>query len=68
MATIIINPASNNNSGDNGMGFFLGVIVLIVFAILLFVYALPYLRGLGGSNGVQINVPKDIDVNVKQTE
>jgi len=69
MATTIVNPAPNNNSSDNnGMGFLLGVIVLIVFVVLFFVYALPYIRGLSGSGGIQINVPKNINVNVQQTK
>ena len=69
MATTIVNPApSNNSSGNNGTGFLVGIIVLIVFAVLFFVYALPYIRGIGGNNGVQVNVPKSIDVNVKQTK
>lgn len=69
MATTIINPAPNNNSSDNnGMGFLLGIIVLIVFVILFFVYALPYVRGLTGSGRIQVNVPKSIDVNVKQSK
>jgi hypothetical protein len=68
MATTIVNPAPNNNSSDNnGMGFLLGVIVLIVFVVLFFVYALPYIRGLN-SGGVQVNVPKSINVNVKQSK
>lgn len=69
MATTIINPAPNKNpSGNNGMGFLVGAIILIVFAFLFFVYALPYIQGLSGNNGVQVNVPKSIDVNVKQTK
>lgn len=69
MATTIVNPAPNNNpSGNDGMGFLVGVVILIVFAFLFFVYALPYLRGLSGNNGAQVNVPKSIDVNVKQTK
>ena len=68
MATTIINPAPNNNSSNNGVGFLLGAIVLIVFAVLFFIYALPYIRGLSGSGGVQVNVPvpKSINVNVQQ--
>lgn len=68
MATTIINPTPSNegSSGNNGMGFLLGAIVLIVFAVLFFVYGLPYLQGLTGSGGVQVNVPKSIDVNVNQ--
>lgn len=66
MATII-NPAPSNTS-DNGMGFLLGVIILVVFAVLFFVYALPLIRGLSGTSGVQVNVPKSIDVNVNQSK
>lgn len=69
MATTIINPAPSNGSSDNnGMGFLLGAVVLVVFAILFFVYGLPYVRGLVGGGGVQVNVPKTIDVNVQQTK
>jgi PDZ domain-containing secreted protein len=68
MATTIVNPAPNNNSSDNnGMGFLVGAIVLIVFVVLFFVYALPYIRGMSGG-GVQVNVPKSINVNVKQSK
>jgi hypothetical protein len=70
MATTIINPApsNNNSSGSNGMGFLLGAIGLIVFVILFFVYGLPLLRGLSGTGGVQVNVPKSINVNVQQSK
>ena len=69
MSTTIINPApSSDSSGNNGMGMIFGVIVLIVIAALFIFYALPYIRGLSGSGGVQVNLPKDINVNVKQTK
>ena len=70
MATTIINPAPSNNSSDNnGMGFLIGAVVLVVFAVLFFVYALPYIRGFsGGNGGVQVNVPKSIDVKVQQSK
>ena len=72
MATTIVNPAPNNNSSTgNGMEFLLGAIVLVVFAALFFVYALPFIRGLSGgigSGGVQVNVPKSIDVKVQQSK
>lgn len=70
MATTIINPPPSNNgsSGNNGMGFLLGAIVLVVFAVLFFVYGLPYLQGLTGNGGVQVNVPKNIDVKVEQSK
>jgi len=71
MPTTIINPAPNNNSTtDNGMGFLVGIILLIVFGVVFFVYDLPLVKqglsGMGG--GVNINLPKTVDVNVKQTK
>lgn len=69
MATTIINPApSNNSSTNNGLGFLIGAIILVVFAVLAFIYVMPLIRGLGGSGEVQVNVPKSIDVNVKQSK
>ena len=69
MATTIINPASNSDpSGNNGMGFIVGGVVLVVLAILFFVYALPYIRGLSGEGGVQVNLPNTIDVNVQEAK
>ena len=69
MATTIVNPApSNNSSNNNGMGFLIGAIVLIVFVVLFFVYALPYIRGFSRSGEVQVNIPKSINVNVQQSK
>lgn len=69
MATTIINPPANSNASDNnGLGFLIGAVVLIVFGILFFVYVFPYIQGLGGNGGIQINVPKNIDVKVQQTK
>jgi len=71
MATTIINPAPNSSSSENnGMGFLLGAIVLVVFLALFFVYALPFLRGLGsiGGGGIQVNVPKNVNVKVQQSK
>lgn len=66
MATTIINPAPSNNSSNNGIGFLVGVIVLIVFAVIVVIYVLPYFRQ--GFGGVQVNVPKNIDVKVQQSK
>lgn len=63
MATIVNNPAPVAE-GNNGMGFLLGVILLIVMVVLFLLYGLPYLRGSVG--GTQVNVPEKIDVNVQQ--
>lgn len=67
MATTVVNPAPSNGSSNNGMGFLLGAIALIVFVVLFFVYVLPYIQN-GMSGGVNVNVPKEIDVNVNQSE
>ena len=68
MATTVITPASNNNSSNNNwVGFLIGGIVLIVLAVLFFIYVLPSIRGLSGET-VQVNVPKSIDVNVQQSK
>lgn len=64
MATIINSPPS---SSDNGMGgIIVGVFVLIVLGFLFFYFGLPAIRRTG-SIEPQINVPNQIDVNVKQT-
>lgn len=49
---------------SSGMGFFLGVLALIIFFIFLMYYGLPILRG--ATSTPQINVPKDVNVNVQQ--
>lgn len=64
MATIINNPPSDSPRSGGGMGFLLGVIVLIVFAAIFIIYILPLIgRGFGGT---QINVPSDLNVNLQQ--
>lgn len=68
MATTIVNPPSNN-AGNNGMGFLIGIIVLILFLSLFFVYLLPLIRdSLNGKNVFQFMVPSSINVNVKQSK
>ena len=72
MPTTIINPAASNNSTtDSGMGFFLGAIALIIFGVLFFIYGFPLIRqGLSGlgSGGVNITLPKTVDVKVQQSK
>lgn len=67
MATTIINPApATNQSNDSWVGLLVGAIVLVVLAFIFFVYVLPFLRGLNGSNGIQVNLPKSVNVSVQQ--
>lgn len=61
MATVINNPGTAQES-NSGIEFLLGVILLIVFAILFFVYGLPYIAN--SLSGSQVNVPGKVDVNV----
>lgn len=60
---IVNNPGPTKESGS-GMGFLLGVLLLIIFLILLFYYGVPYLRRT--VSGPQITVPEQIDVNINQ--
>ncbi len=59
----------NNPSGtsDNGMGFLLGVILILFVGGLLVYYGLPYFQQTM-NKGVQINMPKTVDVKVQQTK
>lgn len=66
MATVINNPPQSNDSGG-GRGMIIGLIVLVVLAYLFFVYGLPRIQNMQ-SGTPQINVPSEIDVNVKQTK
>lgn len=65
MVTVVNNPPSNNSGG--GMGMIIGVIVLIVLGYLFFMYGLPAIRQTQIGTP-QINVPSQIDVNIKQSE
>lgn len=64
MATIINNPPSSDNSGGP-MGMIIVVLVLVVLGYLVYMYGLPAIRQ---TQSPQINVPGEIDVNVKQAE
>lgn len=60
MATYVNNPQPA--ASNNGTGFLLGVIVLIIAAVLFFMYGLPLLRGnLGG--GTSVNLPSQVNVH-----
>ena len=64
MATIVNNPPANtSDSSGGGMGFLLGVIILVLFVLALIYMGLPYLRS--GFGGTQVNVPDKVDVNVQ---
>lgn len=62
MATIVNNPPPAGGHGheyaDSGLGFFIGILVVILLGVLFFVYALPNVRNNSGTN---INVPDRIN-------
>ena len=62
MATIVNTPAQTD-TGSNGMGFLLGIVLILAFIVLFFFYGLPYLSNM--MQGPQVNVPGQVDVNVK---
>jgi len=64
MATVVNNPRTTDSGG--GMGFLLGVILLILFAMFLMFYGLPYLGNMVSNQAPQVTVPDKIDVNVNQ--
>jgi hypothetical protein len=62
MATVVNTPGTTTSDSSGGMGFLLGVVLLIIFAVLFFLYGLPYLTQ--SMQGPQVNVPGKVDVNV----
>lgn len=62
MATVINNPSTPAVERDSSSGFLVGVVVLIIAAVLFFMYGLPALSG--AMRGPQVNVPGKVDVNV----
>ena len=61
MATVVEHTHSREGSGTSTL---LAVVLLIAFAILFFVYGLPYVAN--SFRGPQVNIPSQIDVNVQQ--
>jgi hypothetical protein len=63
--TIVNTPTSvPSESRDSGLGFFLGILLLLVVAFLVIYYGFGGLfRGFTGG-GTTIEVPRSVDVNV----
>lgn len=62
MATIVNTPAQSD--AGSGMGFVMGILLLVVFFAALLYFGLPMLRN--SSSQPSINVPESVDVNVTQ--
>lgn len=68
MATIVNNPPAEQPRDSGGSNSLLGVILIIIVIFLVFYYGLPYLQAGFSGGGTQINVPKQVDVNVNQQQ
>lgn len=66
--TIVNSPQPVQQPENNGMGFLIGVIVLVVFLLLFVFYALPYLRTSFMGTSPQVNIPSHYNVDVKQSK
>lgn len=69
--TTIINtpaPASSSDSSNGGVGLIVGIFLIIVLGAGFYIFGLPAIRQMKSSSMPQINVPSQIDVNVKQTK
>lgn len=62
-------PVVIKEGGNNGSGFLLGVIVLIVFVVLFIMYGLPMINSsVNQAQTPQVNVPDKVDVNVNKQQ
>jgi hypothetical protein len=62
MTTIVNSPAPESNGGSSGL--IIGIFVLVVLGLLFYYFGIPAIRRMG-SIQPQINIPSQIDVNVK---
>lgn len=65
--TTVINTPQPASDQSNGMGMIIGLVVLVVFGFLFYVYGLPAIRQMKVGSP-QVNIPSTIDVNVNQAE
>lgn len=61
MPTVINNPPTPASDTTTGMGALVGIVVILIVAVLFFMYALPALRD--DDKGTQINVPDRIQID-----
>jgi hypothetical protein len=62
MATIVNNPPPSPENSNNGLGTLVALLSILLLGALFYIYGLPALRT--ATQGPQINVPDQIDVNV----
>ena len=70
MTTIVNSPNPSNDNGNGGL--IIGIFVLIILGLVFFYYGIPALKNLRPVEvnipAPEINVPNEIDVNVKPAE
>ncbi len=54
MTTVVNNPAPAQENNSGGIGFLVGVIVLIAFVAVLLYFGIPAIKNMGP---IQVNVP-----------
>lgn len=59
----VIHHTQDRAGDSSGMGMVLGLILFVIVAALFFLYGLPYVANV--FQGPQVNVPSQVDVNVK---
>lgn len=64
--TVINNvpAAPAQDSGGNGIGFLVGIIVLALIAYLFFVYGIPAVQRGASMSAPTVQVPSELNVNV----
>ncbi len=65
MATVV-NTTSPTTDQGNSVGALVGIVLLLLVIVLFFYYGLPAIRS--ATSGPQINVPREVDVNVNTPE
>jgi LPXTG-motif cell wall-anchored protein len=69
MATIVNTPAAPQTSDSSGAtGLMIGLVLLAIFAFLMFFYGLPALRNTTqqAPSNVNVDIPDKVDVNVNE--
>lgn len=67
MTTVINTPPANNASSNAGTNLMVTAVILFLVGALFIYFGLPLLSRMA-NKGVQIDVPKDINVTVEQGE
>lgn len=71
MTTIVHTPGGSSDSSSSA-GIIIGVVVLVIVILLLFTFGLPFAQRGGDEGGAgsapQVNVPDEVDVNVRPAQ